>query len=153
VAVRGKDHHQGLARTHRLQDGTVYFFLTHSEVGPGEQGQLMQFRYDGPLQGEHIAASDPLPVAGMTEQIYLHEPHPCDIQFLPDVNSADAGYLFVVEAFLTQRITVWAWGPRDKSAPPRRHRPGLPAEPAAEFRIRRRNPNRPMSSHHACMPR
>jgi hypothetical protein len=54
----GKDHHQGLTRTHRLQDGSVYFFLTHSEVGPGEQGQLMQFRYDGPLQGEHIAASD-----------------------------------------------------------------------------------------------
>lgn len=25
----GKDHHQGLARTHRLQDGAVYFFLTH----------------------------------------------------------------------------------------------------------------------------
>ncbi|HEY7323919.1 MAG TPA: hypothetical protein VH520_03750 [Streptosporangiaceae bacterium] len=107
----GKDHHQGLARTHRLQDGTVYFFLTHSEVGPGEQGQLMQFRYDGPLQGEHIAASDPLHVAAMAEQIYLAEPHPCDIQFLPDVNSADAGYLFVVEAFLAQWISVWAWAP------------------------------------------
>jgi hypothetical protein len=74
----GKDHHQGLARTHRLQDGTVYFFLTHSEVGAGEQGQLMQFRYDGPLQGEHIAVSDPLQVAAMAEQIYLDEPHPCD---------------------------------------------------------------------------
>jgi hypothetical protein len=106
----GKDHHQGLARTHRLQDGSVYFFLTHSEVGPGERGQLMQFRYAGPLLDERIAPSPPpLQVAAMAQQLYLGEPHPCDIQFLPDVNNADAGYLFVVEAYLAQRIAVWAW--------------------------------------------
>ena len=114
----GKDHHQGLARTHLLSDGSVYFFLTHSEVGEGEQGQLMQFRYDGPLDGAHVAQIDPpLHVAPMTQQLYLHEPHPCDIQFLPDVNNADAGYLFVVEAFLTQRVAVYAWAPEQDLTP------------------------------------
>ena len=29
----GGSHHQGVARTHRLSDGSIYFFLSHSEVG------------------------------------------------------------------------------------------------------------------------
>ena len=34
--TEGEDHHQGLARTHRTSDGSVYFFLSHSETGTGD---------------------------------------------------------------------------------------------------------------------
>ena len=30
--TEGEDHHQGLARSHKLSDGSVYFFLTHAAV-------------------------------------------------------------------------------------------------------------------------
>jgi hypothetical protein len=58
--TEGEDHHQGLARTHRLRDGSISFFLTHSEMDDGDQGQLMQFRYDGPADGAHVVSTDPL---------------------------------------------------------------------------------------------
>lgn len=34
----GEDHHQGIARTHRLSDGSVFFFLSHSERDSGDKG-------------------------------------------------------------------------------------------------------------------
>jgi hypothetical protein len=58
----GGDHHQGIARTHLLSDGSVYFFLAHSEMGFEEHGNLMQFRYPGPFDGEHVQTTDPLVV-------------------------------------------------------------------------------------------
>lgn len=30
--TEGGDHHQGLARTHKLSDGSIVFFLAHSEL-------------------------------------------------------------------------------------------------------------------------
>jgi hypothetical protein len=45
--TEGEDHHQGLARTHRLKDGSIYFFLTHSEMDEDDQGQLTQFAKTG----------------------------------------------------------------------------------------------------------
>src|SRR6266571_1245307 len=38
VSSEGEDHHQGLGRTHKLSDGSIYFFLSHSEVDPGDKG-------------------------------------------------------------------------------------------------------------------
>jgi hypothetical protein len=58
----GEDHHQGLARTHRLSDGSVYFFLTHSKLTRNKKGELMQFRYGGPLEESHIVQTNPLTV-------------------------------------------------------------------------------------------
>ncbi len=109
--TEGEDHHQGLARTHRLKDGSIYFFLTHSEMDEDDQGQLLQFRYDGPTDGAHVVPTDPLTVAEMMDQQYLDERHPCDLCFLPDVDQEDAGYLFVAESHDRHRVSVWRWEP------------------------------------------
>jgi len=54
ICAEGKDHHQGLTRTHQLSDGSIYFFLSHSETDSGDRVHLMQFRYSGQTEGEHI---------------------------------------------------------------------------------------------------
>lgn len=107
----GDDHHQGLARTHKLSDGAIYFFLSHSELDDGDQGMLAQFRYTGPTDQEHVLETSPLTVAPMAELLRIDEQHPSDIEFLPDVNHADAGYLFVTEEFTQRRVSVYRWAP------------------------------------------
>src|SRR5262249_39327105 len=87
-STEGEDHHQGLARTHKLSDGSIYFFLTHSELDAGDKGQLMQFRYEGPLNGSHVIETQPLTVASLEEQVFLTEQHPSDLVFLGDVNKS-----------------------------------------------------------------
>jgi hypothetical protein len=104
----GEDHHQGLARTHHLTDGSVVFFLSHSETDEGDRGNLMHFRYSGPTQGEHVLTTSPLTVAPLTQLLEIEDQHPCDMSFLPDVNNADAGYLFVAEQ-RTLRVRVYRW--------------------------------------------
>ena len=89
----GEDHHQGLARTHKLSDGSIYFFLSHSEMDEGDQGSVSQYRYAGPTDEEHVLQTDPLTVAPMTQRLSIDEQHPSDIEFLADVNHSDAGYL------------------------------------------------------------
>ena len=61
--TEGEDHHQGLARSHKLPDGSVYFFLTHSETDEGDQGSLSSYRFGGPTDGEHVLTTHPLTVA------------------------------------------------------------------------------------------
>ena len=116
----GGSHHQGVARTHRLSDGSIYFFLSHSEVGGRiagvefpvrRQGNITQYRYGGPTEGEHILETDPLTVAPMEQMISLDETHPADICFLPDVDGLDAGYLFVTEEFDHHYVSVYSWEP------------------------------------------
>jgi hypothetical protein len=104
----GEDHHQGLARTHRLADGSVVFFLSHSETDEGDRGNLMHFRYSGPTQGEHVLTTSPLTVAPLTQLLEIEDQHPCDMSFLPEVNNADAGYLFVAEQ-RTLQVRVYRW--------------------------------------------
>jgi hypothetical protein len=104
-----EDHHQGLARTHKLSDGSVYFFLSHSVIGG--QGKLMQFRYNGPLDKEHVLTTNPLTVASLEQKIYLLEEHPSDICFLPDIDNSDSGYLFVTEEFNMRRMAIYHWQP------------------------------------------
>ena len=108
----GEDHHQGLARTHQLSDGSIVFFLSHSETDEGDKGNLMHFRYAGPTEGEHVLATEPLTVAPMTQLLEIEDQHPCDMSFLPEVGGADAGYLFVAEQ-TTLRVRVYRWSPAD----------------------------------------
>jgi hypothetical protein len=108
----GEDHHQGLARTHQLSDGSVVFFLSHSETDEGDRGNLMHFRYAGPTDGEHVLSTEPLTVAPMSQLLEIEDQHPCDMAFLPEVGNADAGYLFVAEQ-RTQRVRVYRWSPTD----------------------------------------
>lgn len=110
--TEGEDHHQGLARSHLLSDGSIYWFLSHSEVGQGDQGSLTQYRYGGPCDADHVLQTSPLTVAPMaTGPLMLDERHPSDIAFLPDVNAADAGYLLVTEEFDQHVLTVYRWAP------------------------------------------
>jgi hypothetical protein len=104
------DHHQGLARTHRLSDDSIYFFLAHSDLYSGK-GSLSQYRYSGPLDLEHVLETSPLTVAPMEQLLRLDDPHPSDIAFLPDVNDLDAGYLFVTKEYNRRRVTVYRWEP------------------------------------------
>jgi hypothetical protein len=107
----GENHHQGLARTHRLSDGSIYFFLTHSNLDSGGKGNLMQFRYAGPTDHEHVLRTSPLTVAPLKQLLKLQEQHPSDLVFLPDVNHLDAGYLFVTEEYDEFRVNIYRWEP------------------------------------------
>ncbi len=110
LCVEGKDHHQGLARTHRLSDGSIYFFLSHSETDTGDKGHLMQFRYSGPTEDEHVVQTSPPTVATLAQLLLIEEQHPCDMVLLPEVNHADGGYLFVAEQN-THNLRVYRWAP------------------------------------------
>lgn len=108
----GEDHHQGIARTHRLRDGSIWFFLSHSETQAGEQGSLSQYRYAGPTDDEHVLDTSPRTVAPMKQLLLLDgERHPSDITFLPEVDHLDAGYLFVTEEYDRHRLIVYRWKP------------------------------------------
>jgi hypothetical protein len=111
LSTEGEDHHQGLARTHKLSDGSIYWFLSHSETDKGDKGSLSQYRYRGPTQGEHILQTSPLTVASMRQNLLIDEQHPSDIVFLPDVDRHDAGYLFVTEEYIHHRLAVYRWEP------------------------------------------
>ncbi len=106
-----EDHHQGLARTHRLSDGSVYFFLTHSRLTGNKKGQLMQFRYTGPLDDNHIVTTNPKTVAGLEQLLYLDDRHPSDLLFLPEVNNIDSGYIFLTEEYDQRKLVVYQWEP------------------------------------------
>jgi hypothetical protein len=111
-STEGEDHHQGLARSHRLADGSIYFFLSHSEVDEGDQGSLSAYRYAGPTDGEHVQTTRPLTVAPMRQIVMLNERHPSDITFLPDVNGLDAGYVFVTLEYDRHAVACYRWDPR-----------------------------------------
>jgi hypothetical protein len=106
----GEDHYQGLARTHKLSDGSIYFFLSHSDVDSG-YGSLVQYRYDGPTDHDHVLQTTPLSFGSLEQLLLLDEQHPSDIVFLPDVDNLDAGYLFVTEEYDNRRLTVYRWQP------------------------------------------
>ena len=110
-STEGTDHHQGIARSHKLSDGSIYFFLTHSELDAGDQGSLSSYRYGGPTDNEHVIGTNPLTVAPMKQIVMLDERHPADIDFLPDVNELDAGYVFVAEEYDRRRVTCYRWNP------------------------------------------
>jgi hypothetical protein len=115
--IPGEGHHQAIARTPRLSDGSITFFLAHSEpigIGippPRGQGILSEYRYAGPTDAEHILDTDPLTVAPLRTLVDIEERHPADICFLPEVDGRDAGYLFVTEESDTRLVSVYRWDP------------------------------------------
>jgi len=108
--TNGEDHTQGLARTQRLSDGSIYWFLSYSDTSG--QGSLSQYRYAGSLDDEHVVQTSPLTVAPMAQLLTLDDEwHPSDITFLPEVNGADAGYLLVTEEMDRHLLAVYRWAP------------------------------------------
>lgn len=109
---QGEDHAQGLARTHLLSDGSLYWFLSYSGVEDGSHGTVSQYRYSGPCEGAHVLQTSPLTVAPMVDALVpIEDHHPSDVAFLPDVNGADAGYLFVTEEYDQHQVGVYRWAP------------------------------------------
>ena len=104
---KGENHAQGLARTQKLADGSIYFFLTHSVMGG--KGQLLQFKLHGPTQGDHPVETNPHTVAALIEELHLDDQHPSDLAFLPDVGGPDSGYLFVTEEYDRHLVEVFHW--------------------------------------------
>jgi hypothetical protein len=72
---------------------------------------VSQYRYAGATDQEHVLQTTPLTVAPMAQLLPIDEQHPSDIEFLPDVNDLDAGYLFVTEEYVNRRVTVYRWAP------------------------------------------
>jgi hypothetical protein len=104
-----ENHHQGLARTPQLSDGSIYFFVSHSEID--SHGTLLSFRWAGPVAGEHV--DGPGLTATLDERLPLmDEEHPSDIDFLPDVNHFDSGYLFVANEYDLKKVRVYYWAPQ-----------------------------------------
>jgi hypothetical protein len=103
------NHAQGLARTPKFSDGSIYAFLTYSEISA--IGTLSQYRYTGPTDGDRITPTNgALAVAPMEQIIPVdREEHPADIVFLQDINRADAGYVFVTEAYDGNAVSVYSW--------------------------------------------
>jgi hypothetical protein len=123
LSTEGEDHHQGLARTHKLSDGSIYFFLAHSETDkppfpslPRDQGSVSQYRYAGPTEQEHVLETSPLTVAPMEQLLLLDEQHPSDIAFLPELNELNGGYLFVTEEYDQHTVVVYRWAPGEEFA-------------------------------------
>jgi hypothetical protein len=110
LVTKGEDHTQGLARTQLLSDGSIYWFLSYSDIGGA--GSLSQYGYSGGLDSDHVVQTSPLTVAPMNQLLVLDgEPHPSDITFLPDVGGADAGYVFVTEEYDQHLVAIYAWAP------------------------------------------
>ena len=114
----GENHHQGLARSHNLSDGSIYFFLAHSDLDSGSRGSISVYRYAGPTDGGHILETKPLTVAPMQQMLMLNdEHHPSDICFVPDMNGADSGYLFATHEYEDHQVVVYRWAPNTPLAP------------------------------------
>jgi hypothetical protein len=110
--VRNMENHaQGLARTHQLSKGDIYWFLAYSEIGA--QATVSIYQYSAPTANEHVfpvPKGHSLSVAPMQQMIHIAgEQHPSDIAFLPDVNHADSGYLFVTEEYGLHAVAVYYW--------------------------------------------
>jgi hypothetical protein len=107
----GGDHAQGIARTRKLGDGSIAFFLSYSKIGG--QGSISTYRYAGPTDGDHISEqfrhTDPGAVAPQTQVQPVPDEHPADMVFLPETNGADAGYLFVTEPNIARTLQVFRW--------------------------------------------
>lgn len=138
VAMGGEDHYQGMARTQELSDGSVYFFLAHSDVDSGGEGSLFQYRFAGPTDGEHVLNTAPvtesddssLKYSTLVQWLRFAEQHPSDITFLADVNAIDAGYLFVTEEYDNHRVSVYRWTPGQHLVLQGRIFAGFPAVPS-----------------------
>jgi len=109
MSTGGENHFQGVARSHKLSDGSIYYFLVRSDLDSGAHGNVLQYRYAGPTDGEHVLKTSPTPRVPLRKLLLSADQHPSDIAFLPDVNDLDAGYLFVIEEYDTRQLTVYRW--------------------------------------------
>jgi len=89
------DHHQSMTLSHRWPDGSALAFVSHSETGNGDQGQLLAFK----LAAQHFQSGTDVIGADVTlplqHKIYFSEQHPSGIAWLPAAGVPERGYLLV----------------------------------------------------------
>jgi hypothetical protein len=100
MSLGGENHFQGMARTHKLSDRSIYFFLVRSDLDSGSprqrsgsHGNVLEYRYAGPTDQEHVLKISPPPFMPLLQIVLSADQHPSDITFLPELNNLDAGYL------------------------------------------------------------
>ncbi|WP_102798129.1 hypothetical protein [Bowmanella denitrificans] len=91
------DHHQSMTLSHRFSNGSALAFVSHSETGNGDYGQIMAFRVSASqfTNGSDLIGKDQtLP---MTEKLFITEQHPSGIAWLPapQQSGRDRGYLII----------------------------------------------------------
>jgi hypothetical protein len=78
-----ENHFQGIARTHKLSDGSIYFFLARSDLDSGSLGNLLQYRYPGPTDQEHVLKTTPPPFVPLQQLVLSGDQHPSTLPSSP----------------------------------------------------------------------
>ena len=89
------DHHQSFTLSHRWRDGSALAFISHSEMGNTDYGQIMAFSVaaaDFRSGSDLIGRDRTMP---MLHKQFITEQHPSGIAWLPAPGQRDTGYLFV----------------------------------------------------------
>jgi hypothetical protein len=86
MSLGGENHFQGMAQTHKLSDGSIYFFLVRSDLDSGSRGNVLQYRYAGPTDQEHVLKTSPPRFVPLLQIVLSADQHPSDSTFLPEVN-------------------------------------------------------------------
>ena len=89
------DHHQSFTLSHKWSDGSALAFISHSEMGNADYGQIMAFAVaaaDFRSGTDLIGRNRTLP---MLHKQFITEQHPSGIAWLPAPDQRDTGYLFV----------------------------------------------------------
>lgn len=95
------DHHQSFALSHQWSNGTHTAFISHSETGSDDEGQILAFQVTESMfdpNQDLISGHETMP---LEDKIYISERHPSGIAWLPaPTNSAkDQGYLLVASQY------------------------------------------------------
>ena len=113
----GESHYQGLARSHKLSDGSIYWFLAHSNLNAtfGDylmfRGNISQFRYTGTHAGRPRASDGSASSChnGAADQSVRSAP--VGHRVFARLNGADAGYLFVAGKYSEYQCSICRWQP------------------------------------------
>lgn len=91
-----RDHHQSMTLSHRWSNGDALAFVSHSETGSGDYGQLLAFTVASSnfKTGDLISRDKTMP---LKHKIRITEQHPSGIAWLPAPKNSgrNSGYLFI----------------------------------------------------------
>ena len=90
------DHHQSLTQSHVFSDGSILTFMSHSETGDGDYGQILVFK-GSPSQIDGLGLPKNNVRLALNRKIRITEQHPSGIAWLkmPSSINRDAGILVV----------------------------------------------------------
>jgi len=100
-SIEISDHHQSFALSHQWSDGTHTAFISHSETGSDDEGQILAFKVTKGMYDENSDLIDNNETMSLEDKIYISEQHPSGIAWLPapTVSARDRGYLLVASQY------------------------------------------------------